>query len=129
MVEPLMQTVDLVAGYGVPVVGPFSLCMEEGDVVGLSGPAIMPLTMGRLLSHVPDDQAGTASGIFNTSRQVGGALGVAVFGALLGHGSFHDGMQASLLLAALVATTAAAASRMLEPRAGYTPANALTERT
>ena len=38
MAEPLMQTVDLVAGYGVPVVGPFSLRMEEGDVVGLSGP-------------------------------------------------------------------------------------------
>ena len=38
MAEPLMRTVDLVAGYGVPVVGPFSLRMEAGDVVGLSGP-------------------------------------------------------------------------------------------
>ncbi len=96
-------------------------------VVGLAGPAIMPTTMGRLLSHVPDEQAGTASGIFNTSRQAGGALGVAVFGALLGHGSFHDGMQASLLLAALVAAIAALASRMLGPRPGYLPPHALTE--
>ncbi|MDQ1566784.1 MAG: transporter, family, methylenomycin resistance protein, partial [Actinomycetota bacterium] len=29
------------------------------------------------------NQAGTASGVFNTSRQLGGALAVAVFGALL----------------------------------------------
>jgi MFS transporter, DHA2 family, methylenomycin A resistance protein len=28
-------------------------------------------------------RAGTASGVFNTSRQIGGALAVAVFGALL----------------------------------------------
>lgn len=38
MAESLMRTIDLVAGYGVPVVGPFSLRMEAGDVVGLSGP-------------------------------------------------------------------------------------------
>ncbi len=38
MAEPLIRTVDLVAGYGVPVVGPFSLRMEAGDVIGLSGP-------------------------------------------------------------------------------------------
>jgi hypothetical protein len=36
-----------------------------------------------LLNGVPGHRAGTASGVFNTSRQVGGTLSVAVFGALL----------------------------------------------
>ena len=50
--------------------------------VGLAGPLIMPPITALLLNSVPDAQAGTASGVFNTSRQVGGALAVAVFGAL-----------------------------------------------
>ena len=56
-----------------------------------------------LLNHVPAHRTGTASGVFNTSRQIGGALAVAVFGALLAHEtSFADGLRNSLLLAALV---------------------------
>jgi EmrB/QacA subfamily drug resistance transporter len=99
-------------------------------VVGLSGPAIMPPTMGRLLSGVPDHQAGTASGIFNTTRQLGGALAVAVFGALLNHHDFADGMQTSLLIAAVVAAVAAAASRRLDlPAAMPHRAAAVTRRT
>ena len=37
----------------------------------------------RAAQQRPRRTAGTASGVFNTSRQVGGALAVAVFGALL----------------------------------------------
>jgi sugar phosphate permease len=55
-----------------------------------------------------------ASGVFNTSRQVGGALAVAVFGALLAHrASFLPGLRASLLIAAAVAVAAAAACSLL----------------
>ncbi len=44
-----------------------------------------------------------ASGVFNTSRQVGGALAVAVFGGLLTHpDTFVRGVHTSLLLAAAV---------------------------
>jgi sugar phosphate permease len=66
-----------------------------------------------------------ASGVFNTSRQVGGALAVAVFGALLANrASFLPGVRASLLIAAVVALAAAAVSRLLhdkEPAAGRRP--------
>jgi DHA2 family methylenomycin A resistance protein-like MFS transporter len=59
---------------------------------------------------VPADTAGTASGVINTARQVGGSLGVAIYGALLtGHG-FMDGLRIGLgatavILLILVATS------------------------
>ena len=86
--------------------------------VGLAGPLVSPPVTAVLLNSVPDHQAGTASGVFNTSRQVGGALAVAVFGALLAQpGGFIHGLRTSLLIAAGVALAAAAASRLLHPAA------------
>lgn len=85
-------------------------------LVGLAGPLVMPPATAVLLNAVPTHQAGTASGVFNTSRQVGGALAVAVFGALLaGSASFESGMRASLLVGAAVSLAAAATSRLLGP--------------
>ncbi len=55
-----------------------------------------------------------AGGLLNSSRQVGGTLAVAVFGALISHrASFLYGMRASLLIAALALFAAAAAARTL----------------
>jgi DHA2 family methylenomycin A resistance protein-like MFS transporter len=52
--------------------------------------------------------------VFNASRQVGGALAVAVFGALLADpATFRQGLRASLLIAAGVALAAAAVTRLL----------------
>ncbi|MGW7824521.1 MFS transporter [Streptomyces puniciscabiei] len=79
--------------------------------VGLAGPLVMPPTTAVLLEHVPAEQTGTASGVFNTSRQIGGALAVAVFGALIsGTAGFQHGLRISLTLAAVVALTAALAA-------------------
>jgi sugar phosphate permease len=49
-------------------------------LVGLAGPLTIPLVTAVLLNSVGDHEAGTASGVFNISRQIGGALAVAVFG-------------------------------------------------
>jgi EmrB/QacA subfamily drug resistance transporter len=86
--------------------------------VGVAGPLIMPPTMALLLNSVPDTQVGTTSGVFNTSRQVGGALSVAVFGALLAGDDFMAGLRLSLLLAAGAALAAAGAAMTLR-RTGH----------
>lgn len=83
-------------------------------LVGVAGPLVMPPVTAILLKGVPAHQAGTAGGVFNTSRQIGGALAVAVFGALLAQtGGFVEGMRLSLLLAATVALAAATTTRVL----------------
>jgi sugar phosphate permease len=52
-----------------------------------------------------------ASGVFNTSRQIGGALAVAVFGALLANQTnVLSGLRDSLLIAAALAFAAAGAN-------------------
>ncbi|MFB7505243.1 MFS transporter [Streptomyces broussonetiae] len=85
-------------------------------LVGLAGPLVMPPVTAVLLNAVPAHRAGVASGVFNTSRQVGGALAVAVFGALLTQpAGFQTGMRESLLIAAVIALAAAAASSRLAP--------------
>jgi sugar phosphate permease len=77
-------------------------------LVGLAGPLVAPPVTAVLLASVPASLAGTAAGAFNTSRQVGGALAVAVFGALLAPShTFMPGMRASLMLAAGVAIATA----------------------
>ena len=42
----------------------------------------MPSVTGVVLDSVPPERAGTASAVFNTFRQMGGAVAIAVFGAL-----------------------------------------------
>jgi DHA2 family methylenomycin A resistance protein-like MFS transporter len=54
--------------------------------------------------------------VFNTSRQLGGAIAVAVFGALLAQpASFLTGLRTSLLIAALIAALATGMSVLLRP--------------
>jgi MFS family permease len=85
-------------------------------LVGIAGPFVMPTVSAVLLNSVPGRRAGTTSGVFNTSRQVGGALAVAVFGALLAQpGAFLHGLRVSLLIAAGVAAATAVASLALRP--------------
>jgi MFS family permease len=85
-------------------------------LIGLGGPLVMPPITAVLLNSVPEHQAGTAGGVFNTGRQVGGALAIAVFGSLLAHpATFMQGLLASLLIAAGVTFAAAMAGLLLRP--------------
>jgi MFS transporter, DHA2 family, methylenomycin A resistance protein len=87
--------------------------------VGICGPLAMQPTTAVLLESVPAHRSGVASSVFNTSRQLGGALAVAVFGALLADRTqLLHGLRESLLIAAVVAFAAAAANLLLKPALG-----------
>ncbi|HJX99987.1 MAG TPA: MFS transporter [Streptosporangiaceae bacterium] len=76
-----------------------------GTGLGFAVPSVIVV----LLEAIPADQAGMAAGLLNSSRQVGGTLAVAVFGALIAHrASFLPGMRTSLLIAVAVLAVAAA---------------------
>ncbi|MBT0773160.1 hypothetical protein KIH74_29725 [Kineosporia sp. J2-2] len=80
----------------------------------------MPATTALLLlDAVPARRTGTASGVFSASRQVGGALAVAVFGALLATpAGFGHGLRVGLVLAAVISCLAAGVTALLSPRVG-----------
>jgi EmrB/QacA subfamily drug resistance transporter len=90
-------------------------------LVGGAGMAMaMTPTTAAAMSSVPVDKAGVGSGVLNSFRQVGGALGIAVMGAILasyvsvpvntplGKQQYVDGLHAALLVSALIAFAAAA---------------------
>lgn len=71
----------------------------------------VPSLTAVMLGDIDPARAGMAGGVLNAGRQTGGALAVAVFGALVSdRASFVPGMHLSLLTAALLllVTTAAA---------------------
>jgi MFS transporter, DHA2 family, methylenomycin A resistance protein len=79
--------------------------IRAGLLVSVAG-LVALLAAGTRPDHAP-----LAAGLLNSSRQVGGTLAVAVFGALIAHrASFLPGMRASLLIAVVVVAAAAAAA-------------------
>ena len=109
-----VMTIGLLVLGVLPVSAPVAVLSAVMVLVGLAGPLVGPTAPAVLLDAVPAHRAGVASGVFNTGRQVGGALAVAVFGGLLATPStFMDGVHTSLLIAAAVAALAAAAGLLL----------------
>jgi DHA2 family methylenomycin A resistance protein-like MFS transporter len=106
-----LLALGLTAGWASPVLVGALLVL-----VGLGGPLVMPPVTATLLHAAPEQWSGRASGLFNTSRQVGGALAVAVFGALLAGASMTTGAAVSLSLAAAVTLLAALAATRLPDR-------------
>ena len=49
---------------------------------GLGGALTIPLN-GIAVGAVPVEKSGVASGVFNTARETGGSLGIAIIGAVL----------------------------------------------
>ena len=96
----------LVAPVGAPwLIGLFLV------LTGVGGSLAMPPTTSLVLASVSPAQAGTASAIFNTFRQVGGAIAIAVFGALIADPArFVEGMQTSFVIAGAAVLVAAAVS-------------------
>ncbi|QGF23243.1 DHA2 family efflux MFS transporter permease subunit [Raineyella fluvialis] len=78
--------------------------------VGVGGSFTVPPIIALVMDHVSADRAGTASGVINTARQVGGSLGVAAYGALLQGHDFMGGLRLGLGATAVVLLVLVAAS-------------------
>jgi DHA2 family methylenomycin A resistance protein-like MFS transporter len=134
LAERVGARMTIVAGQFLMVVGLLTLCLVPAGTptwllavlmfpVGLGGPLAIPPVTALLLDSVPPERAGTASAVLNTFRQVGGALAVAVFGALLAHhATFLHGLRVSLLIAALLLLATAASSLLLRSTPAATTA-------
>lgn len=125
----VVRCATIVIGQLLMVSGLASLVMAVGAqapvplLVGLTVPVgagsamTIPTITALLLGSVPAERAGTASGALNTSRQLGGAIAVAVFGALVAQREmFVSGMQVSLAIGALVLIASTLASLRLAGR-------------
>ncbi|MGV9880505.1 MFS transporter [Streptomyces sp. NPDC003006] len=88
---------------------------------GIGGAVAVPALTAQLLDSVPGERAGTASGLLNSLRQTGGAMSVALFGALLagnGSGFSVPGMRTGLLVAGLTLCATAGLAAWRLPRQG-----------
>lgn len=102
----------LTAPLGAPLIT--ALCIIP---IGAGGSLAMPSVTSVVLEGVPAERAGTASAVFNTFRQIGGAVAIAVFGALIANpDTFLTGLQISLGVAAALLLLAALNSIRIRPR-------------
>ena len=82
---------------------------------GVGMPLVMTPASAAALSGVPVDKSGVGSAVLNSSRQVGGSLGIALMGSIMAHeigGSrapepFVHGLSVALLVAAGIAVAGA----------------------
>jgi DHA2 family methylenomycin A resistance protein-like MFS transporter len=79
----------------------------------------MTPTTAAAMSAVAVDKAGVGSAVLNSSRQVGGSLGIAVMGAIVAAnttylGGFHDALRVGSALLVVGAAVAVVAVRKIE---------------
>src|SRR5476651_867657 len=115
----LMVGGGLIGCSGYALLGIFGISDHATFLDMLPGLALVPMGMGfavpamttSILSSVERHQAGTASAVLNTARQVGGATGVAIFGAIVAGGSgaaVMGGVRSAMLVSAALLLAAVA---------------------
>jgi EmrB/QacA subfamily drug resistance transporter len=88
---------------------------------GIGMATVMSPATAAAMSGVPVDKAGVGSAIVNSSRQVGGSIGIALMGAIVAHQAhglstpqaFMNGFSAALRVAAGIALAGAVAALVL----------------
>ncbi|MEU9286590.1 MFS transporter [Streptomyces sp. NPDC048275] len=109
-----LMAVGLLAMVTVSVSAPVWLSVVLMVPVGAGGAMAVTALTALLLEKVPAERAGVASGVLNASRQLGGALAVAVFGALVADRTgFVSGLHTSLLIAAATVAVSVVATVLL----------------
>jgi DHA2 family methylenomycin A resistance protein-like MFS transporter len=121
LASPLMVPVGVGGSFTVP---PLMV------PVGVGGSFTVPPLTALVMGQIPAERAGTASGVLNTARQMGGSLGVAVFGAVIAtQASFVSGLRLDFGITALLLILAAGAALRLRPSERANTKLAPTERT
>ncbi|MHA5053221.1 MFS transporter [Streptomyces sp. SD15] len=109
-----LMAVGLLAMVAVPGGAPVWLSVVLMVPVGAGGAMAVTALTALLLEKVPAERAGVASGVLNAARQLGGALAVAVFGALIAdRAGFVSGLHTSLLIAAATVAVSVIATVLL----------------
>lgn len=127
--------IPMVSGQALAAAGSVVLALAGArSAYGLLVPGLVALGVGMALTMpsmtaavvgaAPAGSAGAASGVLNTARQVGGALGVALLGSLVAHrAGFLAGMHLGLgVVAAAFAAGAVVAARCVERPTTQSPA-------
>jgi DHA2 family methylenomycin A resistance protein-like MFS transporter len=69
-------------------------------VLGFGLASVLPAMTEAAISHAPGAQSGIAAGMLNVSRQVGGVIGVAILGTLVGdQQTFLSGRHLAFVIA------------------------------
>jgi MFS transporter, DHA2 family, methylenomycin A resistance protein len=90
--------------------------------VGVGGAFTVPPIASLILDAAPGHLGGTASGVLNTFRQMGGSLGEAVFGAIVSaSAAFEAGLRLSYAATAALVAIAAAATLALRKQPANNP--------
>jgi len=105
----------MIAGQALAMAGYLSLVFIHADsgtlavsapllAVGVGVALAVPSINTAVLAHVSPSSVGIASGVLNTARQIGGVVGVGVFGSLMGSTTFElvKGLHVAVTLAAVV---------------------------
>lgn len=90
---------------------PLALLAGPMTAAGLGTACTVPAATAAVVGTAPAGRAGVAAGVLNASRQVGGAIGIALLGALVaGAHQFTAGMHAAMAVAAAAFAAGAALS-------------------
>ena len=106
----LLMALGLAGLWLLPTGVPVLLVALTMVPVGVGGSFTVPPIIALVMDNVPGEKAGTASGVINTARQLGGSLGVAIYGALLAGHDFTTGLRlgfgtTAVVLLILIAAT------------------------
>ncbi|MEU6658900.1 MFS transporter [Streptomyces sp. NPDC046821] len=127
--ERLGKIVTTIGGMVLMAAGLIVLALLPADVpilasallmvpVGLGGSFTVPPLTALILDHIPAERAGTASGVLNTARQMGGSLGIAIFGAVLAvQPAFQTGLRTDYLVTGVLLIVLAAGTLRLRKTA------------
>ncbi|MBN8744636.1 MULTISPECIES: DHA2 family efflux MFS transporter permease subunit [Thiomonas] len=103
----LLAALGMLAGVlGAAILATFGFTSSSMSVGGLligMGGGTLPLIVAAALSSLPPELVGVGSGVLNAARQSGGAMGIAVLGALLQGATLKAGLALAMIAAVFLA--------------------------